>query len=214
MRSALGNTSRLQDGCITKAGSSQARWLLTQSCQHVARRPGPLGAFFPRLAKRKNRQVAIVAVARKLITIAFLMLKNNEPYRYAKPMWVAQKFAALDRAAGGKTPRSGKRQAGPTAQARAGLAAVYAGAGLPKVASPEELPKGEQRMLEQRKLTSFVGDLYELASRPSATQPEAAEPMGRPAGRPRCPFFYVSADADNPGAAAGAMPQTPGFAEG
>lgn len=101
---ALGDVSRFQDGdhaasylglapitrqsgnhCyhgrITKAGSSQARWLLTQSCQHVARHPGPLGAFFRRLAKRKNRQVAIVAVARKLVTIAFLMLKNNEPHR-------------------------------------------------------------------------------------------------------------------------------------
>jgi hypothetical protein len=58
---------------------------LTQSAQHVARHPGPLGAFFRRLAKRKNRQVAIIAVARKLVLVAYLMLKNNEPYRYARP---------------------------------------------------------------------------------------------------------------------------------
>jgi transposase len=105
---ALGDVSRFQDGdhaaaylglapsmrqsgnhCyhghITKAGSSQTRWLLTQSAQHALRHPGPLGAFFRRLAKRKNRNVAITAVARKLVTIAFLMLKNNEPCRYARP---------------------------------------------------------------------------------------------------------------------------------
>ena len=172
-------------GHITKAGNSQARWLLTQSCQHVARHPGPLGAFFRRLAKRKNRQVAIVAVARKLVSIAYLMLKNNEPYRYAKPKLVAEKFAALDRAAGGKTSKSRKRKPGPTAQARAGLAAVYAHAGLPKVTSPDNLPDGEQRMLKERKLTSFVGDLYEPASKPFATKPSRKKETGRPAGRPR-----------------------------
>lgn len=66
-------------GHITKAGNPQARWLLTQSCQHAARHPGPLGAFFRRLFKRKPYQVAIIAVARKLVKIAELMLKNNEP---------------------------------------------------------------------------------------------------------------------------------------
>jgi hypothetical protein len=149
------------------------------------RHPGPLGAFFRRLAKRKNRQVAIVAVARKLVSIAYLMLKNNEPYRYAKPKLVAEKFAALDRAAGGKTSKSRKRKPGPTAHARAGLAAVYAHAGLPKVTSPDNLPDGEQRMLKERKLTSFVGDLYEPASKPFATKPSTKKETGRPAGRPR-----------------------------
>lgn len=106
--SALGEVSRFQDGVhaaaylglapstrqsgnrcyhghITKCGSSQARRLLTQAAQHASRHAGPLGAFFRRLSKRKNRSVAITAVARKLVTIAYLMLKNNEPYRYARP---------------------------------------------------------------------------------------------------------------------------------
>ena len=50
--------------------------MLTQAAQHVAEHPGPLGAFYRRLKKRKARNVAIVATARKLVTIAFLMLKN------------------------------------------------------------------------------------------------------------------------------------------
>lgn len=47
-------------GRITKAGNSQARWLLTQASQHVSRHPGPLGAFFRHLSKRKPRQVAVM----------------------------------------------------------------------------------------------------------------------------------------------------------
>jgi len=44
----------------------------------VGRHPGPLGAFFRRLAKRKSRSIAVVATARKMVTIAVHMLKNAE----------------------------------------------------------------------------------------------------------------------------------------
>jgi transposase len=155
------SANRCYHGHITKAGSSQARWLLTQGCQHVARHPGPLGAFYRRLAKRKNRQVAIMAVARKLVTVAYLMLKNNEPYRYAKPELMAHKFAFLNRAMNGSAPR---RKHGFKAQARVGLTAVYAHAGLPPVVTPDELPNGERRMLTERKLNDFVGELYAPAA--------------------------------------------------
>ena len=70
-------------GSITKAGNSLARWLLTQAARQVAQHPGPLGVFFRRIHKRKNFNVAVVATARKLVTIGFLMLKNGEPYRYS-----------------------------------------------------------------------------------------------------------------------------------
>ena len=73
-------------GPITKCGRSQARWMLIQAAQHLARTHGPLGAFFRRLARRKGHAIAVVAAARKMVTIAFLMLKNNEPYRYAMPL--------------------------------------------------------------------------------------------------------------------------------
>ena len=63
-------------GSITKAGNSLARWLLTQAARQVTPHPGPLGVFFRRIQKRKNYNVAAVATARKLVTIAFLMLKN------------------------------------------------------------------------------------------------------------------------------------------
>ena len=55
-------------GHITKQGRSHARWLLVQAAQHLDRHPGPLGVFFRRIARKKNRNVAVVATARKLVT--------------------------------------------------------------------------------------------------------------------------------------------------
>ncbi len=67
-------------GSITKQGSENARWMMVQSAQQLGNNPRPLGVFLRRLAKRKNRNVAVVAKARKLVTIAWHMLKHNEPY--------------------------------------------------------------------------------------------------------------------------------------
>jgi len=82
-------------GRITKQGASHARWLLVQAAQHLGNHRGPLGAFFRRLYKRKNRNVAVVACARKLVTIAWHMLTNNEPYRYAQPKTISAKLSSL-----------------------------------------------------------------------------------------------------------------------
>ncbi len=152
-------------GHITKAGNGNTRWLLTQAAQHVGRHPGPLGAFFRRLAKRKNRNVAITATARKLVLVAFLMLKNNEPYRYARPELMRDKFSRLGEAATGTRARILKGKSKP------GLEEVYSAAKLPKVTVPEKLSRGERRMLEDRKLTEFVEELYQpLSLAPKAKQ--------------------------------------------
>jgi transposase len=145
---------RCYHGHITKAGSNHARWLLTQGVQHLARHPGPLGVFFRRLAKRRNRNVAIVAAARKLVTIAFLMLKHNEPYRYAKPELMRKKFRELHYSATGeRLPR--QRSKRPQ-----GLNEIYRAIGLPPVSSLHEVACGELRMLEKRKLTDWVDQIH------------------------------------------------------
>lgn len=141
-------------GRITKAGNPQSRWLLTQACQHVSRHPGPLGAFYRRLSKRKPRQVAIMALARKLVTIAYLMLKNDEPYRYAKPELMAGKFTKLNGNRGAKSRTSLKEKV------RDGLASVYAELEMATVQTPEELATGERRMLTDNGVIDFVTELY------------------------------------------------------
>ncbi|QDT15073.1 IS110 family RNA-guided transposase [Alienimonas californiensis] len=144
-------------GRITKVGNPQARGLLTEACQHVARHPGPLGAFYQRLAKRKPRQAAIMALARKLVTVAHLMLKNDEPYRYAQPMLMARKFTKLERAY--RPEESGKPR---PARARAahGLAAVYDEIDLPPTTGPDALAGGERKMLLNKGLMRYVEELY------------------------------------------------------
>ena len=165
-------------GHITKMGRSQTRGLLTQSAQHASRHPGPIGAFFRRLAKRKNRSVAITAVARKLVTIAHLMLKNNEPYRYARPELMREKFTAL------KVMPTGQKAKNFAPKMKPGLADIYSAAKLPRVTIPDQLPKGEQKMLTDRKLRQFVQDLYRPAAAQPPDQPLPRKP-GRPVGRPK-----------------------------
>ena len=72
---------RVEYGRITKQGNAHVRWLLVQAAQHLDSHPGPLGHFFRRLARKKNRNVAVVAAARKIALIAYHMLKNGTTYR-------------------------------------------------------------------------------------------------------------------------------------
>jgi len=143
-------------GRITKQGRSHARWMLTEAAQAAASHPGPLGAFFRKLAKRRNnRNLAITATARKLVTIAWHMLKNNEPYRYAQPRTIDDKLARLRVRATGQKRQSGmkkgeKRSAqygtGERTRAVPSLDQVYEREGLPPI---QPLTAGEQRMVAE-----------------------------------------------------------------
>jgi transposase len=89
------SAARIYHGPITKAGNGHARWVPVQAAQHLATHPGPLGVFFRRLAHKKNRNVAVVATARKLVVIAYELLRRSEPYRYASPAPTAEKLRRL-----------------------------------------------------------------------------------------------------------------------
>jgi transposase len=144
---------RCYHGPITKQGRAHCRWLLVQAAQHLDRNSGPLGVFFRRLARRKHRNVAVVATARKLVTIAWHMLKNNEPYRYAQPATAQAKFARLRIQATGVRRRGGQPKgsarsahygSGQRTRTVPALDTVYAIEQLPPVAP---LAPGEQKML-------------------------------------------------------------------
>jgi hypothetical protein len=91
-------------GPITKRGNALARWMLIEAAQHLDKHPGPLGNFFRRLARKKNRNVAVVAAARKLAVIGWQMLTSGEPYRYAIPRSTEAKLAKLRGQATGRRP--------------------------------------------------------------------------------------------------------------
>lgn len=180
------SADRSYHGPITKHGSGHARWMLVQAAQHLASHPGPLGHFFRRLAKKKNRNVAVVAVARKLVVIAWHMLRNNEPYRYAQPQLTQTKLAALRVAATGQrhtsgpakgTPRSGNYGTGRGGLRRIpALAEVYDQEALPAVTPLRALPPGELRNLRAAAALGFVRDIQQPRRKPKASRSNTPPP--------------------------------------
>jgi len=71
---------RQQLGRITKQGSSFLRFLLVEAGQTAARGDAQLGRFYRRLAMRKHRALAKVAVARKLAMRLYVMLREDWTY--------------------------------------------------------------------------------------------------------------------------------------
>jgi len=87
-------------GHISKEGPSAARQALCEAARAAMRTPGPLRAFGLRIAARRGHQVAIVAVARKLATIAWRLLTSSQDYAYANPAQVRLKWRRIELAAG------------------------------------------------------------------------------------------------------------------
>ena len=97
-------------GRITKRGRSNARHLLVEAAWQTVRAAGPLRAFYQRVRARRGNHVAAVAVARKLVVIAWHMLMKGEDYAWARPALQARKRRALELCAGLPAQR-GKRGA-------------------------------------------------------------------------------------------------------
>jgi transposase len=68
-------------GSITKEGSAIARFILAQMVLHVLRRDARMKEWFRRIKKRRGAKIARVAAMRRLATIIWHMLKQQQPYR-------------------------------------------------------------------------------------------------------------------------------------
>ena len=75
----------------------------------VSQYRGPLGHTFRKMAKRKNRNVAVVACARKLAVLVWQLLSSGEPFRYGEPRSLRAKFSRLRVRATGRRRRVGMR---------------------------------------------------------------------------------------------------------
>jgi transposase len=78
-------------GRTSKEGPAAARHVLVEAAWSAARGAGPLRAFALRVAARRGRNVATVAVARKLAVLAWHLLTRGEDYAFARPSIVARK---------------------------------------------------------------------------------------------------------------------------
>ena len=101
-------------GRITKQGRGHTRGMLVEAAWAAARSPGPLRAFYRRIASRRGKYIAAVATARKLAMIIWHMLSKDADYIWARPALLARKF------------RTAELRAGlPTGHARRGTAYDY-----------------------------------------------------------------------------------------
>ena len=73
---------RARHGRITKQGRTHARTMLVEAAWQAVRGPGPLRAFYQRVAARRGPHVAAVAVARKLAVIVWHLLRRGEDYAW------------------------------------------------------------------------------------------------------------------------------------
>jgi len=152
-------------GPITKQGRGHARWMMVQAAQHIGQNPGPLGVFFRRLARKKNRNVAVVATARKLVVIAWHLLKNNEPYRYAQPRATQAKYSRLRVRATATRKKGGNAKGQPRPQSYGSGQPTRAIPSLDQIYASEQIPPlgpqapGELKMLEAYGLVVYAGKL-------------------------------------------------------
>lgn len=78
-----GSVTRL--GRINRDGRQEVRRVLLQCAHTIARmKPSPavrpLKEFYERIAKRRGKKIALVALSRKLLTTAYGVMKSGEPY--------------------------------------------------------------------------------------------------------------------------------------
>ncbi len=78
-------------GRISKRGRADGRWLAVEAAEHLAKAPGVMRQFDTRIKKRKGRNVALVAVARKLVELAWHLLTKNKEYICAMPRLTDEK---------------------------------------------------------------------------------------------------------------------------
>ena len=65
-------------GHISRQGSPALRWALTEAAQKIPTGGGPLRATFERIAKRRGRKIALVAIARQILTLCYYGLRDGE----------------------------------------------------------------------------------------------------------------------------------------
>lgn len=108
-------------GHISRRGRAHARGICVEAAHLLVRVPGPFHAFFLRLRRRKPYNVAITAVARKLVVLIWHMLTHDEDYRYTSTDLTRDKLNGLHRLATGKRAPRAPRKASAGARHQPGI---------------------------------------------------------------------------------------------
>jgi len=143
------SANRCYHGGITKTGNCAARSLAIEAAQVLARSSSPLATIYYRVRYKRGHNVAVTALARKLIHVVWHLLSKREPYRYAPIPRTRTKLLKL------KTRRVRSRSVPQT------LDAVYHEAGLPpfSLASPGERRAAANSRRTRTRLANAAGKL-------------------------------------------------------
>jgi transposase len=79
--SVRNSDSKVRHGHITKAGSPWLRWIMVSAAQRAPAASVCLATFFERIAQQQGRKTARIALARKMLSIVYAMLRHSEPFR-------------------------------------------------------------------------------------------------------------------------------------
>lgn len=99
-------SSEARGGPISKQGSSSGRHALVEASWSAVKSPGPIKAFYERTKARRGAQVAIVASARKLACLFWVLLTRGEDYAYGQPSLTRKKLRRLELMTGAPKERS------------------------------------------------------------------------------------------------------------
>jgi len=83
-------------GRITKRGSSILRWALVEAARIAVRHDDRMKVFYERVAERRGDQKAVVAVACKMLKIAWFMLTRHETYGNVNVKRYGEKLKKID----------------------------------------------------------------------------------------------------------------------
>lgn len=99
-------STEARGGPISKQGSASGRHALVEASWSAVKSPGPIRAFYERTKARRGAQVAIVASARKLACLFWVLLSRGEDYAYGQPSLHRKKLRRLELMAGAPKERS------------------------------------------------------------------------------------------------------------
>ncbi len=96
--SEMSSGEKQRKGRITKAGNGRLRSLLVQAALSILRLRSPrtevLRDWAERIAARRGKKIAVVALARRMGGILYAMMRDGKPYQPARPKLVSQAAAA------------------------------------------------------------------------------------------------------------------------
>lgn len=78
------SADKRRSGGITRVGSPWLRWIMVEAAQVAVRTSPAVQCYFDRLRRRKHRNVAVVAVARKLLVAVWALLQHGECFAESK----------------------------------------------------------------------------------------------------------------------------------